>query len=450
MLAGLLSPARSTVTNLICTAGRRHEDWSADYRLYSRGRVDPAALFDEVRERLTGVLAADEPLVVAIDDTLVRKSGRLIDGVRWRRDPLGPAFQTNFVRGQRFVQFSGVHPLGDGSAPAIPLAFEHAPGAGKPAANAGTEELAKHREERKQKSLNAVALAQMRRLRVKCAPGRRLIFLGDGSYTNGAIIKGLPDAAAYIGRARRDLASHHPPETPGAPAGKGRPKRYGAAAPTPETLRADESVPWEKVTAHAAGARHEFRVKTLGPVQWRKSGADTLLRVVVIAPLGYRLRKGGKLLYRQPAYLVCTDPDMPVADILQRYLHRWGIEVNFRDEKTLCGTGEAQVRGHASNAALPAATVAAYAILRLAALGLQTRGGPVNPLAPSKWRRASNGTSGAPPTGELIRLLRFEAFGNSLRPGIIGRFVNSPATVTKSEKISFEEMDLAATLLASA
>jgi hypothetical protein len=37
--------------------------------------------------------------------------------------------------------------------------------------------------------------------------------------------------------------------------------------------------------------------------------------------------------------------------------------VNFREEKAIIGTGEAQVRTPSSNQHLPAVTVAAYAIL---------------------------------------------------------------------------------------
>jgi hypothetical protein len=80
-----------------------------------------------------------------------------------------------------------------------------------------------------------------------------------------------------------------------------------------EALRTDDSVPWQTIEAFAAGKRHVFKVKTLGPVLWRKSGADCPLRVVVIAPIGYRLRNGLRLLYRQPAFLICTDPDMILA-----------------------------------------------------------------------------------------------------------------------------------------
>ena len=32
--------------------------------------------------------------------------------------------------------------------------------------------------------------------------------------------------------------------------------------------------------------------------------------LIIIAPLAYRPRKGAKLLYRQPAYLICRDPSM--------------------------------------------------------------------------------------------------------------------------------------------
>src|ERR1035438_6925244 len=64
--------------------------------------------------------------------------------------------------------------------------------------------------------------------------------------------------------------------------------------------------------------------------------------------LAYRLRKGSKLLYRDPAYLICTDPELDPRQIIETYFQRWDIEVNFRDEKTLLGVGQAQVRAAAS------------------------------------------------------------------------------------------------------
>ena len=83
------------------------------------------------------------------------------------------------------------------------------------------------------------------------------------------------------------------------------------------------------------------------------------LRLVVIRPVPYK-GPGGKRLYRQPAYLICTDPELPLEDLLQSYLWRWDIEVNHRDEKTLLGVGEAQVRNKKSAWSVPASAVAAY------------------------------------------------------------------------------------------
>ena len=72
------------------------------------------------------------------------------------------------------------------------------------------------------------------------------------------------------------------------------------------------------------------------------------------------------MLYRDPAYLVCTDTNMPTEQILQAYLWRWEIEVNFREEKSIMGMGEAQVRTKEAVKAVPAFVAASYALMHLA------------------------------------------------------------------------------------
>ena len=52
-------------------------------------------------------------------------------------------------------------------------------------------------------------------------------------------------------------------------------------------------------------------------VYWRKAGPDLPLLLVAIKPLGYRLRKGSKLLYRQPAFPICTDSQFVLPVLLQ-------------------------------------------------------------------------------------------------------------------------------------
>ena len=198
------------------------------------------------------------------------------------------------------------------------------------------------------------------------------------------------------------------------------------------------------MSAFAAEKRHDFKIKTLGPVLSSLTGVDTLVRVVVIAPLGYRRKKGGKLLYRRPACLICTDPDVPLEELLQEYLWRWDIEVNFRDEKRLLGVSEAQVLEPEAVRRQPACAVAAHALLLLAAH--HTYGPdklpPSVPLA--KWRRRE------PPrratSGLLINQLRVELWSRHLRRESLSHFRSHPAPVQKSDKPS---TDLASALFYS-
>ncbi len=67
---------------------RHHLDWSADYRFYSQDRFDEDAVFDQVRSQIQTRLPDNQPLVAAMDDSLLRKTGRKIHGVRFLRDPL--------------------------------------------------------------------------------------------------------------------------------------------------------------------------------------------------------------------------------------------------------------------------------------------------------------------------------------------------------------------------
>jgi hypothetical protein len=441
MQAVLLCSEEATLTNLICLNGQQQADWSPHYRLYSHDRVDESVLFDAALQQLLAVLPAGQPVVMALDDTLVRKTGTHIDGVSWKRDPLGPAFQTNLVRGQRYLQFSAAWPLKNGAARMVPVLFAHAPAASKPARNADEQQWYQYKEAQRQTRLNTYAIHHMKDLRDRCPLSRPVTFCGDGSYTNAAIIRALPEGCTYIGRMRKDARLHELPSAKGPAPKMGRPRRYGNVLPTPEQVRQNPDIPWQHVQAFASGKVHTFRIKTIDQALWRKSGTQHPLRVVIIAPVGYRLRKGAKLLYRKPAYLVCTDTDLPIEQILQYYLWRWGIEVNFREEKTLLGVGNAQVRTPSSNRHLPAVIVAAYALMWTAALRMNHRGELPHIVRPPRWRKATHHTGDLPSTGDLLRTLRSEIWATSVCSATFDHFVNAPIPYTKSNKLPDESRD---------
>ena len=254
--------------------------------------------------------------------------------------------------------------------------------------------------------------------------------LVDGHYTNRTVLQPLPPHTTLIGRVRKDAKLYYPAAA--SPAGKlGRHALYGALAPTPEQLRTDESTAWETVSVFAAGAQQQCRVKPLTGLLWRTSGVKRSLKLVVIAPLHYRLRAASKLLYRQPAFLLCTDPDMDTQQIVQNYVWRWDIEVNFHEEKSLLGIGQAQVSTPASTQHVPAPLSASYAMLLLASIRSLSRLDPPARLPRPKWCARSKPIRTS--TQRIAHQLQAEIWGRGL--GLTPQsFSGFPAPAYSSQK----------------
>lgn len=384
-------------------------DWTADYRMYSQERIDCTKLFARIREEVYS-LNKTKLLVTALDDSLLRKTGKKIPGVKFARDPMGPPFRVNFVRGQRVIQMSAAISE-DGQARMIPVMFSDASTPDKPKRNASDEAKLRYKEECKVRRLSVHGVNCIRDMRSHMDKDWSLWVAVDGSYTNQTVLNNLPDKTALIGRIRSDAKLYHLPAL-SSTTGPGRKKLYGISAPTPEEIRIDETVPWQTVNAYTSGKMHEFKVKTMKNLRWRGSGKQITLQVIIIAPLRYRLSAGSRLLYRDPAYLICTDPDIPVNEILQAYLWRWGIETNFRDEKTILGTGQAQVRNPASVNAVPQMMVASYSLLLLAGIKLWgLKGMPQSENTP-KWQTTTKKYRAS--TNDLIKQLRSELWADSI------------------------------------
>jgi hypothetical protein len=355
---------------MLIAIGRQFMDWTAAYKVFCGTRMNTDKLFDIALEVGLEQLSPKQIIVAHLDDTIIRKVGKTIAGTGWRRDPLGPAFHTNFIWAQRFIQISlSLHDQANlhSQSRAIAVDFHHSPSVKKIAKDASDEDLSMFIEARKQHNLSTQGLTRIKLLRKNLdslgASGRQLLLSVDGSYTNATILKGLPREVTLIGRVRKDATFNYLPESEKT---KGRNRKYGELAPTPEQIRQSDDFEWQDVTGWAAGKKHVFNVKVVKSLKWRTAGQAHTLQVVVIRPLGYRLKKGGKLLYRKPGYLVCTDNELDIETLLQAYLWRWEIEVNFRDEKSTSGCGDAQVRTEESAVKVPQFVVAMHAFVHLA------------------------------------------------------------------------------------
>lgn len=401
----LCGVGRRTLTRAISFQGNTQKDWSADYKVFSRCSWQPRALFHPILEQAIQEHPL-ERIVISTDDTRVWRQGKHVPQTQWHRDPMGPPFQTNLRWGHRFLQASLVLPLyqqdPQSSSRSIPVRFELAPVVKKPGKNASPDQLQTYRQLKKELNLSAqfVALTQELRERLnQTGHGqKRLIQVGDGSFCNRTVFREDWEAqnVTVVARCRKDLVLCR--RAPG----RG-PRFYGKTKFTPQQVRRRSSrARWQKAQIFHGGCFREVRYKELTKIYWQGGCRKKEVRLLVVAPVGYRTSKNGRKYYRQPVYLLTTDLNSPAVELLQAYFDRWGIELNHRDEKEILGVGQAQVWNEHSVSKLPALLVAMYSWLLLAGLKCYgpTRTGVYAPLP--KWRRGAK----RPSCLDLVTLLR--------------------------------------------
>ncbi len=401
----LCGVGKRTLTRAISFAGNTQKDWSADYKVFSRSVWQPRALFHPILEQAIQEHHL-ERIVVSTDDTRVWRQGKQVPQTQWHRDPMGPPFQTNLRWGHRFLQASLVLPLylqePDSSPRSIPIRFELAPVLQKPGARAPQTDWQEYRRQKKTHNLSVQFVALTHELRTRLnqtGHGSKPLFqVGDGSFCNRTVLREDWEAqnVTLVLRCRKDivLCKRAP--------GQG-PRFYGKVKFTPEEVRRREArAPWQKASIFHGGCYREVRYKQLAPIYWQGGSRKRPVRLLVVAPVGYRTSQHGRKYYRQPAYLLTTDLTTPAVLLLQAYFDRWGIEVNHRDEKEILGVGQAQVWNEHSVRKVPALLVAMYSWLLLAGLHCYgpKRTDVYEPLP--KWRRGAK----RPSCLDLVTLLR--------------------------------------------
>jgi hypothetical protein len=387
-----------TITRALGAVGREQKPWSSDYRVFSRSPWEERALFAPV---LNEVLARQStgPLVVAGDYTHLVRAGRKVKDAHWTRDPLSPPFHVNLVRAVRFFQLAFIVACPPGAPRAVPAAFAQSPVPRKPGKRADKAAWSAYRQEQKRSPAAVAAreeiVALRRYLDEHGAKQRSLLLALDGSFCQRRFLVEPIEGVALLCRARKDAVLCRRYQGEG-------PRFYAPLTFTPESVRADPTRPWQQMTARFGAKEHPLRYKDCGEVYWRNGARRRPLRLIVLAPQPYRRTPNGKLLYREPGYLLTTDLSTPAEALIQAYLDRWQIEVAHRDEKSVLGVGQAQVWNDRSVIRQPAFAVAAYALLLLA--GIKAYGGERGVEFPElpRWR----GPPGRPSCLDLITMLR--------------------------------------------
>lgn len=401
----LCGVGKRTLTRAIGFQGNTQKDWSADYKVFSRSPWEPRALFHPILEQAIQKQKLSR-VVLSIDDTRVWRQGKHVPQTQWHRDPMGPPFQANLRWGHRFLQASLVLPLyqtdRESSSRCLPVRFEMAPVIKKPGQKADQTQIQEYKRQKKAKNLSVQFVASVKELRDRLNQtghvSKPMFVVADGSFCNRTVFQEdwANQNISIVARARKDMALCK--QAPG----KG-PRFYGKTKFTPEMVRRRDSLAsWQEATLFHGGCDRRVRYKEVSHILWQRGARKKPVRLLVVAPVGYRTSKNGRKYYRQPAYLLTTDLTAPAALLLQDYFDRWGIEVNHRDEKEILGVGEAQVWNKNSVAKVPALLVAMYSWLLLTGLEAYgpTRTADYQPLP--KWRRHAK----RPSCLDLVTLLR--------------------------------------------
>lgn len=363
-VASLCAFGRKTIASLAIYLGRDKQIPSADYKFYSCGKWPVDDLFDAILKEALKHVDGDY-IVLAADDTKIRKTGKKIPFTGWGVDPLGPRFQTNLIWSLRCLQISLIIPLHsqEGFAPprALPVRFIPAPAIKKPGKKADEKQWKEYIKNKALNNLSTLFVKEIKRLRktldIMGFADKKIVITVDNSFCNGCCLSFDDPRIVVIARCKKNAVLCHP-ETPG-----GR-RFYSATKFRPEEVRQQDDVPWQKIQAYYGGAWREIRCKEVKRVLWQGGTRRKELRLIVIAPIPYV--RGGRRNYRQPAYLLVNEQEVPLERVVQGYLDHWQIEYNHRDEKAVLGVGEAQVRNRRSVAKQPAFHVAVYSALLLA------------------------------------------------------------------------------------
>src|SRR5713226_2653360 len=328
--------------SLVCVIGRRtiarsylaredEGDWSSEYKLHSRSKWEAQELFEPILGQAVE-MCEGKFIPMGCDDTRLKKTGKKIQSGRWGRDPQSPPFRVNLQYGLRYLHASVLVPLHQKygvSARALPVWFEEAPPVKKPGKKASQEEKIAYRAEVKKKNLSVQAVEMFKKMRNQVdklgLPDKILAWALDGSFCNETIFKADLERTILIARARKDAKLCWP-------AKEGR-SRYGKEKFTPEAVLKDETILWQKAEIFHGGKWRQVFYKELNQILWQRGGGEKKLRLLVVRPIPYRKTKKGKLLYRQPAFLLTTDTESQASELLQIYFDRWQVEVAHKELK---------------------------------------------------------------------------------------------------------------------
>lgn len=322
-LGVLFAKGRRTVTSWLRAAHVGHGFAAYYYFLAALGRHTDF-LAGLLLDHALGLLAPNEPLLFAIDDSPTKRYGRHVQGAGLHHNPTPGPTDHKFLYGHVWVTLAWIvhHPCwGVLGLPLQALLYVRRKDVPRLPPRHGWSFRTKL-------ELAATLVATTaRRLRLAGKTARLVVdgFYAKRPFLKAAAVAGMP----VVSRLRRDAGLRTlPVSTRGRTRRRGRPAVYGTGRIS-LAKRAGQKRGWQEVRARQYGAVRVKRIKTF-EATWRPAGGR--IRVVLV-----REEHGWLALFS-------TDPLMAVEEILSMAADRFGIEQDFHDLKEVEGLGQQQLR----------------------------------------------------------------------------------------------------------
>lgn len=317
-----LTLSRHTVTGVVRAAnavGWKHI--SSFHRFFAKARWSLDGVSLVLVRLLDDLLPVKRTVVVVIDDTLGRHTGKMIAGASMHRDPLLSTGKRPVFHWGHVWVVAGLCLELFGKTWCLPVLVR--------LYRSPKLCTASRQPHRKCTELAAELIAML----AKALPHRHLVVVGDSAYTNRSIVKDRPSNVTVVGRSRLDAALFAPP--PARRRGQmGRPRVRGARLRSPGEQAACPRARWRSLQVNAYGRTATVRVLVLDAL-WYSVGRSELMRLVIV-----RNFPG----HERDDVFVSTDPSMSAEAIIETYCRRWSLEVTFHETKGKLGLEQPQNR----------------------------------------------------------------------------------------------------------
>lgn len=363
--------ARHTVTQLLMALGMTDQDWSAMYRIFSRGLFNYEAASQILFRETLKHVGENEVYVVVGDGTQTPRSSRKLEGVGWLRNLRTPPFKVGIHLAQRWFNGSWLLPAQAGYSRALPLRWLPAfTEKSKPKVHVPCKEW-------------EAAVQFLRWVRDQLTQAGRgdqtVLLVGDGHYDNVNLWQQLPSKAILLARSAKNRVLWQLPD----PQAHGN-RKYGERAATPQQVW-QERRGWRKVNLQVRGKLRHLQVKVHGAVL-RKPAANVPLFLIVVRG------KNNARTRREPLpFLVNAVRDangqwalpLPLDMLLFWAWQRWEVEVTHRELKSNFGLGNKQCFNPIAAVLSVQWSAWLYSLLLLA--GYRAWGLTGAPAVPTRW-----------------------------------------------------------------